>query len=272
MNPADEMVAKIEAPGSTSAPAVFGQKLDEDASSTNFGRASDQHRPVEDLHSLLLRISHHLDYETSERSTIYYRLLAIDAQAKKIEKQTKRRALRALVRYSVVMCIAVAGTLAWQSYGEATKQIIATKAPELGWSPEAKQTIASWVQDLGWTKPLQGPDTSPVQLPVAGTPQVISVAQTAPEAAAPKAPAAPSVDPEQMQQITRSLTALEQSVEQLAAAQDQMARQITSLQTANLEILNRIPSPPPLPPAAPARKPMHPTMPAPLSRTPASGR
>jgi hypothetical protein len=272
MNPADEMAAKIEAPESTSAPADFGQKLDEHASLRDLERAGDQHRPVEDLHSLLLRISHHLDYETSERSTIYYRLLAIDAQAKRIEKQTKRRILRALVRYLVAMCIAVAGTLAWQSYGETTKQIIATKAPELGWSPEAKQMIAGWVQELGWTKPLEGPDASPVRLPVAETPQVMPVAQTAPEAAAPKAPAAPSIDPEQVQQITRNLTALQQSVEQLAAAQNQMARQITSLQAADLEILNRIPAPPPLPPAAPARKSIKPTMPAPLSRAPASGR
>ena len=272
MNPADEMPVKIEAPESTSAPADFGQKSDEHAPLSNFDRASNQRRPVEDLHSLLLRISHHLDYETSERSTIYYRLLAIDAQAKRIENQTKRRALRGLSRYFVVICIAVAGTLAWQSYGEVTKQTIAAKAPELGWSPEAKQMIASWVQALGWTKP--APDTSPVRLPVAETPQaiqVISVAQTAPDAAAPKAPAAPSVDPEQVQQIAHSLTALRQSVEQLAAAQDQMAHQITLLQGADLEILNRIPTPPPLPPAAPARKPTAATMPPPVPRALGSG-
>jgi hypothetical protein len=272
MNPADEMPAKIEAPESTSAPADFGQKLDKHAPLPDFGRASDQRRPVEDLHSLLLRISHHLDYETSERSTIYYRLLAIDAQAKRIENQTKRRAWRALVRYFVVICIAVAGTLAWQSYGEPTKQIIAAKAPELGWSPEARQTIASWVQELGWTTP--PPGTSPVRMPVAETPQgiqVIPVAQTASEAAAPKTPAAPSVDPEQLQQITRSLAALQQSVEQLAAAQDQMAHQITSLQTADSEILSRVPAPPPpLPPAAPARKQS--TVSAPVPRAPGSGR
>jgi hypothetical protein len=268
MNPADEMPAKIEAPESTSAPAGFGQKLEEHGPLSGFDRPSDQHRPVEDLHSLLLRISHHLDYETSERSTIYYRLLAIDAQAKRIENQTKRRALRALVRYVMVICIAVAGTLAWQSYSEPTKKMIATKAPELGWSPEARQMIASWVQELGWTKP--DPDIAPVRLPVAETPQgirVIPVAQTATDAAAPKAPAAPSVDPEQVQQITRSLTTLQQSVEQLAAAQDQMAHQITSLQASDLEILNRIPAPPPLPPAAPARKPAL----APVPRAPGSG-
>src|SRR5215467_1502479 len=195
MDPAAEMPAKIEAPESTSAPADFGHKLDERGSASELGPAS---RPVEDLHSLLLRISHHLDYETSERSTIYYRLLAIDAQAKRIENQTKRRVLRGLGRYFVVICIAIAGTLVWQSYGQATKRIIATRAPELGWSPEAKQMIASWVQELGWTKHQEGPDASPVRVPLAETPQgirVIPVAQTAPEAAVPKAPAVPSVDP-----------------------------------------------------------------------------
>src|SRR5215510_2087884 len=160
MNPADEMPAKIEAPESTSAPADFGQKLNDRATLPNFDRASDQHRPVEDLHSLLLRISHHLDYETSERSTIYYRLLALDAQGKRIEKQTKRRVLRRLVRYLVVILLGVAGTLAWQSYGEATKQIVAARAPELGWSPETKQMIASWIQELGWTTSPSAPNTS----------------------------------------------------------------------------------------------------------------
>jgi hypothetical protein len=215
-----------------------------------------------------LRISHHLDYETSERSTIYYRLLAIDAQAKRIENQTKRRAWRALVRYFVVICIAIAGTWAWQSYGDAAKQIIVTKAPELGWSPEAKQMIASWVQELGWTKPLERAETSAIRAPVAETPQVNPVAQSAPETAAPKALAAPAIDPEQLQQITRNLTALQQSVEQLAAAQDQMAHQITSLQTADGEILSRIPAPPPLPPVAPVRKPV----PTPSARAPAAVR
>src|SRR5215510_15574006 len=111
MNSTDELPEKIEAPESTSAPADPAHKFDEPASIEHFERASDQHRPVEDLHSLLLRISHHLDYENSERSTIYYRLLAIDAQAKRIENQTKRRALRGLARYFVVICIAIAGTL-----------------------------------------------------------------------------------------------------------------------------------------------------------------
>ena len=136
-------------------------------------------------------------------------------------------------------------TLAWQPYTEATKQIIATKAPELGWSPEAKQMIANWVQQLGWTKPLVVED-----IPAA-------VTQTAPETVA--STAAPSLDPEQMDQITQHLAALQQTVKKLAATQDQMAREITRLQAAEVEILLKLPAPPPQPPAAPARKPIPPS-------------
>ena len=93
------------------------------------------------------------------------------------------------VRYLVAICIGIAGTLAWQSYGEATKQIIATTAPELGWSPEAKQTIASWVQQLGWTK-------SPAGSEKQGAP----VAQTA--------PTTPSLDPEKVEQMAQNLVAV----------------------------------------------------------------
>jgi hypothetical protein len=77
-----------------------------------------------------------------------------------------------------------------------------------------------------------------------------------PETVAAKAPVAPSFDPGQVQQITGSLTALRQNVEQLAAGQDQIAREITKLQAADLAILQKIPAPAPQPPTVPARKPM----------------
>jgi len=265
MNPAHEIAAKVEATELTGAVADSDHESDEHASLEDFQRTSDQRRPVEDLHNLLLRISHHLDYETSERSTIYYRLLAIDGQTKTIIGQTKRRALRGFASYLVAICIGVAGTFAWQSYGEATKQIIATRAPELGWSPEVKQMIASWVQQLGW-KPLVDPEITAVRLSVPEQQASSPIAQNAQETVAPKAPVAASLDPEQLQQITGSLTVLRQTVEQLAAGQDQMAREITRLHAADLEILQRIPAPSPQPPTAPARKPM--PVPLPSSRTP----
>jgi hypothetical protein len=96
----------------------------------------------EDVQTLLSR---HLDQEASERRAIYFRLQAI-------ESAIKRRRSRGIVSYLVAMGIGVAVTLAWQSYGKTTQQIIATKAPELGWSPGSKQMITSWMQQLGWTK------------------------------------------------------------------------------------------------------------------------
>jgi hypothetical protein len=107
---------------------------------------------VEDLHgsedtqSLLFSLlSRHLDHESSERKAIYRRLQTI-------ENAIKSRRSRGIVPFLVAMGIGVAATLAWQSYGEATKRIIGTKAPELGWSLETKQMITSWMQQLGWAK------------------------------------------------------------------------------------------------------------------------
>jgi hypothetical protein len=280
MNPADEETAKPVPTQGQSPGAVAGpdDQLEEQLHATlkDLQRTNHQSKPAEDLHGsvnkldeqlrvsveallhpsppsipeekvddLLLAISHHLDDEASERKAISNRLLAIDNA---MERQASRG-----FRYMVAICIGVAAILAWQSFGEATKQIIATRAPELGWSPEAKQRIASWVQQLGWTKP-----------PVVET-KAAPLTQTAPEMVAPKAPATPSIDPEKVQQIQtdiaavrqaveRQLADLRQTIEQIAAGQDQMAGQITKLQAADEEILQKIPAPPPKR-AATARKP-----------------
>jgi len=211
-------------------------------------------KPVE-LDDVLLGILHRLDDGTSERKAAHDRLLVI-------ENEMKRRASRGgFARYLVAICIGVAATLAWQSYGEVPKQIIAAKAQELGWSPEAKQMIASWVQPA---RP---------SLPVT---QVATVAQTLPAAVVPKAPAVPSIDPEQVHRIAVDLAAMGQTVDQLAASQDQMVHQIDTLQTSNQEILasnreilERIPAPPPPPTFAPTHKPttrMPPPSRAPIPR------
>jgi hypothetical protein len=254
MNPTDEMDAKLEATERPSAGVTAGSddkfvRFDEQLRATvkNFQRTSDQWKPVEDLQDLLSQIDHHLDTETSERRAIYYRLVAI-------ESEMKRRSSRGFARYLVAICIGVAATLAWQSYGEATKQIIATKISELGRSPETKQMIASWMQRFGWQKPPL--EHAAVPASVAEMPQAAPVGQAAPENVAPKTPAVSAPDPEQVHQIALDLAALRQSVEQLAAGQDQMAREIDRLQAADMEILAKIPSPPLQPPAVPARKPV----------------
>jgi hypothetical protein len=201
--------------------------------------------PADDVDGLLLAISHHLDAEASERKKIYNRLLAIQSEMEGLTSG-------GLTRYLAALCIALAVILAWQSYGEATKQIIATRAPELGWSPESKQRIASWVQQLGWTKPVES-KAAPVQ--------------TAPATVAAKQ-STTAPDPQQVKQIETEIAALREAVERhladmratverLAAGVDEVNREIGKLEVADEEILQKI-SPAPPPPrstAAPARKP-----------------
>jgi hypothetical protein len=216
---------------------------------------SDQQKAVK-LDEVLLGILHRLDDGTSERKKAYDHLLAIE------NEMTRLGSRGGFARYLVAICIGVAATLAWQAYGEVPRQIIAAKAPELGWSPESKQMIAGWVQQFGSTKPPASPESTAGRpsLPEA---RVATVAQTVPAAVVPKAPAVPSINPEQVHQIAVDLAALGQTVDQLAASQDQMVHQIDTLQTSNQEILasnreilEKIPAPPPPPPTvAPTHKP-----------------
>ena len=128
-----------------------------------------------------------------------------------IEKKMKKRGSRGFGRYLVAILIGVAATLAWQSYGDAAKQVIATKAPELGWSPEAKQMIASWT--LGWTKP-----------------------PASREKIAPETPA-PSLDAAQVQRITQILAVVRETLQELAGSQRSMARDIARQESAVAETL-----------------------------------
>ena len=257
MNPTDKMAAKAETTERQSV-AVAGSenmrhKSDDQlcALLNNIEGTSDQRKPVE-WDDVLLGISHHLDDGTSERKAVYDRLLAI-------ENGMKRRDSRGFVRYLVAICIGVAATLAWQSYGEVPKRIMAAGAPELAWSPEAKQMIANWVQQLGCAKPPDVVETPAAQSSVTVT-LVATFGQTVP---LPKASAAASVDAEQVLQIAADLAALGRTVDQLAASQDQMVHQIDTLQTSNQEIvtsnqeiLEKVAAPPPPPPpVAPTRKP-----------------
>jgi len=44
-----------------------------------------------------------------------------------------RRILRAIIRFSIAVLIGIGGTLAWQSYGDAAKEMAVSRAPSLGW-------------------------------------------------------------------------------------------------------------------------------------------
>jgi hypothetical protein len=195
-----------------------------------------------DLHDAMAGIGRHLHNESLALKTVSDRLLAI-------ENQMKRQGSRGFSRYLLAICIGVAATLAWQSYGEAAKEMFAAKAPELGWSPESKQMIANWVEQLGRAKQPADAEKTAAHPSVSET-QVATVAQTVP--VTPQAPATPPIDPQQVHQIAVDLSALGQTVDRLATSQDQMGRNIERLQGAVAEILVKMPEPPPPPPVAAA--------------------
>ncbi|MFY9841205.1 MAG: hypothetical protein WAK55_32995 [Xanthobacteraceae bacterium] len=255
MNPTDKRAAKAETTVRQSAAVASSDDMPDKSDERlrvllkNLEGTGDQPKPLE-WDDVLLGISHHLDDGTSERKAVYDRLLAI-------ESEMKKRGSRGFAPYLVAICIGVGSTLAWQIYGEVPKQIIMTRAPELGSS-------------LGWTKPPADPEGTAVQISVPET-QVATVGQTVP---VPKAPTTPPIDPEQVHQMVLDLGALRQTVDQLAASQDQMVHQIDTLRTSNQEILTSnqailekvaAPPPPPPPPVTPTRKP---TATPPSSRTP----
>ena len=139
----------------------------------------------------------------------------------------------AITRFLITFGIGVAATLAWQSYGDAAREMIANASPQLSWL----------------------------------APQAASVGQSAPDE--PAATRAVAADPQQLYPVSLDLDAVRQSVDriaagqeqmtrtvdQLAAGQEQMAREINKLQAIEQYMLYKNSDPPSRPAAAPAPAP-----------------
>jgi len=150
-----------------------------------------------------------------------------------IQKSEKRsigrRMSRALARFSVVFLIGIGATLAWQSHSDEAMEIVRTKVPSLAWL-----------------------------LPV-------STATPTPDVQASAAAVVPSAELEQQLKpmavdldiVRRSVQQLANKVEQLAAKQDQMSHNITTLQLVEQEVSQKLSAPPQS--AVPPRKPPQPT-------------
>ena len=144
----------------------------------------------------------------------------------------------AIARFLITFCVGVAATLAWQSYGDAARELIASSYPQ-----------------LGWLAPKPAPN-----------------APNAPDMSALAVPTAPSPDQQQLNAVSLDLDAMRQSVDriaasqeqitrtvdQLAAGQEQMAREISKVQAIGQYMLYKNSDPPPRPAAgaAPAPKPV----------------
>src|ERR1700730_1469492 len=59
-----------------------------------------------------------------------------------------RRAPLAFARFLITFCIGVAATLAWQSYGDAAREMIANSSPQLGWLAPQAAPVAQNAPDM----------------------------------------------------------------------------------------------------------------------------
>jgi hypothetical protein len=131
-----------------------------------------------------------------------------------------RRILRRLGRLLGIFCIGVCSTLAWQSYGDAARAMMAKSSPQLGWL----------------------------------APQAAPLVPTTSEAAAPTTAAST-----ELQHLAFGLAALRQSVDllatQLAAGQEQMGSDVAKLRADEQEILRKLSTTAPRPTASSAQRP-----------------
>jgi hypothetical protein len=133
----------------------------------------------------------------------------------------RKKASGGFTRVLIAFCIGISATLAWQSYGDVAREIIAERYPQLAWlAPQAPITL---------------------------------------HAPATIVPPTASADPQELKTMSLGLAAVGQRVDQLTVSQDQITRDITmKLQAAKQEILDRISVLSSQPTTPPARKPAPP--------------
>lgn len=156
--------------------------------------------------------------------------------------------MRAFFRFIMAICLGIAGTLAWQAFGDDARQLVAQQWPQLAWLAPAPDPA-----------PAAQANASAAEDAVASAPAA-AVASAAPDAAMPAAqagltPAQAVLPPEFMQQIetmARDLATARQGLDQLGASQGEMARNIAKLQATEQDILHKLT---PAPQARPAPAP-----------------
>jgi hypothetical protein len=119
----------------------------------------------------------------------------------------RKRASRALFRFLIVFCIGVAGTLAWQSYGDAARQMIANSYPDLGWlAPPPRSTAQNAPNIIGLTAPT-GPSFDQLRLNAMSLDAIF----------------------DQLQLNATSLDAMRKGVERVDAGHEQIMRSIDQI-------------------------------------------
>jgi hypothetical protein len=198
-----------------------------------------------------------------------FRAAAIDNVQNNVQVPADRpsigaRAIRAFIGFLLALCIGVAG-IAWQSYGDAAKQMIAR------WAPQLVLTSSPPLENPGLP---EQPNPPAVQASAAkaAPPQPAPLARTAPEGVAPANAALSPEAAQLLQSLGQEIEQLKASIALLKASQEQMSRDIAKVSEVrasevkafeqNLRPrISAISAPPRRPAVALAHRPMPPPYP-----------
>lgn len=194
-----------------------------------------------------------------------------DVQVKGNRPSIRTRAVRAFTGFLFVACIGAAA-VAWQSYGDAAREIIAS------WTSQLVPTSSPLLENPGLPEQ-PSPPTIQASAAKAAPSQPAPLAQTAPEGVAPTAAVSPesaqllqsmegdlATAGQEIKELKATIEELRASIEELKAGQEQMSRDIARASEQNLR--PRISAPAPRPTVPPARKLMPPFPPPQAAVTP----
>jgi hypothetical protein len=160
----------------------------------------------------------------------------------------KRTAL-ALTRFLITFCIGAAATVAWQSYGDAAREMVASSFPQLGWLAPQPAPIAQNATDMTALAATASPSRDQQQL------NAMSLDLDAMRQSVDRIFATQEETTRNIDRIATSQERVTRGVDQLAAGQEQMTREVTKMQMLEQYILYKSSEPPPRPAPAPARNP-----------------
>jgi septal ring factor EnvC (AmiA/AmiB activator) len=168
--------------------------------------------------------------------------------------------------FLITFCVGIAATLAWQTYGDTAREMIASSYPQLEWLAPRPTPAA---QNADGVIALAAPAASFSDQQQLNAMALDAVRQSLDRIAAGQEEIthsvdriAPGIDAGQ-EQVTQSIGRIAASQEQIArsidrltAGQEQMTREITKLQEIAQYFLYKNSEPPPRPAPAPARNPI----------------
>ncbi len=191
------------------------------------------------------------------------------------QSSVSKRALITLVRYLIIFCIGVSATLAWQSYGNAVRELIVSSYPQLSWLTPQGEPIPQNAPDVIElaSRAASSPDQqqpNAILLDLDGMRQSIDriatsiassqeqMTSSSDRIATSQQQIASSLDriATSQEQMMRGVEQMMRSVDQFTADQEQMTREITKLQEIERSKSSRNLEPSPRPVSASAPKPV----------------